>query len=56
MEVGNMALKGDTRTLGLADIFQALALSKREGTLSVSSGGKDIKIYFSSKSVLRRVI
>ena len=42
-----MALKGDTRALGLSDIFQALALSKREGTLSVSSGGKEIKLHFS---------
>jgi hypothetical protein len=46
-----MALKGDTRALGLSDIFQALALSKREGTLSVSSGGKEIKLHFSTGGV-----
>jgi hypothetical protein len=43
-----MALKGDTRALGLADIFQALALSRREGILSVSCGGKEIKLHFST--------
>ena len=46
-----MSLRGDTRALGLADIFQALALSKREGTLSVSSGGKEVKVYFSDRGV-----
>ncbi len=46
-----MALKGDTRAVGLADIFQALALSKREGILSVSSGGKEIKVHFSTGGV-----
>jgi hypothetical protein len=46
-----MALKGDTRALGLSDIFQALALSKREGTLSVSSGGKEMKLHFSTGGV-----
>jgi hypothetical protein len=51
MEGGTMALRGDTRAVGLADIFQALALSRREGTLSVSSGGKDIKVYFSADGI-----
>lgn len=37
--------------MGLADIFQALALSKREGTLHVSSGGKEINIFFSGSGV-----
>ena len=46
-----MALKGDTRALGLADIFQALAMSKREGVLSVASGGKEIKLHFSTGGV-----
>jgi hypothetical protein len=46
-----MALKGDTRAVGLADIFQALALSKREGILSVSSGGKEMKVHFSAGGV-----
>jgi len=46
-----MALRGDTRSLGLADIFQALTLSKREGTLRVTSAGKEIKVYFSNKGI-----
>lgn len=46
-----MSLKGDTRTVGLADIFQALALSTRQGTLSISSGGKEIKVYFDGTGV-----
>ncbi len=46
-----MALKGDLTTFSLADIFQTLALSQKEGTLFVVNGERRKTIYFGRRGL-----
>lgn len=41
-----MVLKGEVKDIGLAEVFQMLSTSGREGTLTVSSGQRKIHIWF----------
>ena len=41
-----MVLKGEVKDVGLAEVFQMLSASGREGTLTVASGQRKIHIWF----------
>ena len=41
-----MVLKGEVRDVGLAEVFQMLSASGREGTLTVASGQRKIHVWF----------
>lgn len=46
-----MALKGDLSTIGLAEVFQMISMSQKEGTLVVQDAESRKSIYFSSSGV-----
>lgn len=47
-----MALKGDLRSIQLADVFQMLMLSQKTGTLEIYADGKRTSLYFNGRGVL----
>lgn len=47
-----MALKGTLKDFTIADIFQMIFMGKKEGRLSVTSGGKSISVFFHEGKIL----